>query len=337
MSHRSEKEAGMSKLVTIYGGSGFVGRYIARRMAKAGWRVRVAVRRPNEAIFVKPYGVVGQVEPVFCNIRDDASVAAVMQGADAVVNCVGILAETGKNTFDAIQADGPARIARLAAAEGVGRVVQVSAIGADPHSESAYARTKAAGEAAVLQHCPEAVILRPSIIFGPEDQFFNRFAGMTRISPFVPVIGAETRFQPVYVDDVAQVAADACQGHVAAGVYELGGPDVATFADLMRDMLQVIRRRRIVLPLPFWVGGIMAFGFDTLQSVSFGLIPNAMITRDQLRNLARDNVVASDARGFADLGITPATMASVLPDYLWRFRPSGQYEAIKESADNLRG
>ena len=196
----------MSKLVTIYGGSGFVGRYIARRMAKEGWRVRVAVRNPNDALFVKPYGVVGQVEPVACNIRDDASVRAMMHGADAVVNCVGILNRAGKNTFDSVQAAGAARIARIAAEEGVAHLVHISSIGADAGSDSEYQRSKAAGEAAVLAAFPAAVILRPSIIFGNEDGFFNRFAEMARMGPILPVVGADTRFQPVYVDDVAQAA-----------------------------------------------------------------------------------------------------------------------------------
>ena len=177
----------MSKLVTIYGGSGFIGRYVARRMAKAGWRVRVAVRRPNEALFVKPYGVVGQVEPVLCNVRDDASVKAAMQGADAVVNCVGVLTESGANTFEAVQSEGPGRIARIAAELGIAKLVHISAIGADSAADSAYARTKAAGEAAVLDHVPGAVILRPSIVFGPEDEFFNRFAQMTRMGPILPI------------------------------------------------------------------------------------------------------------------------------------------------------
>ncbi|WP_299917121.1 complex I NDUFA9 subunit family protein [uncultured Roseobacter sp.] len=326
----------MSKLITIYGGSGFVGRYIARRMAKAGWRVRVAVRRPNEAIFVKPYGVVGQVEPVLCNIRDDASVRAVMAGADAVVNCVGILAESGKNGFDSVQAEGAARVARIAAEEQVARLVHISAIGADAGSESDYARTKAEGEAGVLEHMPQAVILRPSIIFGPEDQFFNRFASMSRLGPVLPVVGADTRFQPVFVDDVAKAAELAVTGKAAPGVYELGGPDVASFRSLMQQMLAVIHRRRLVLNIPFFIARIMAFGFDMLQTLTVGLFTNSMITRDQVRNLAKDNVVSDDAKSFADLGITPVSMASVLPDYLWRFRPSGQYDAIKESAKNLR-
>ena len=325
----------MSKLVTIFGGSGFVGRYIARRMAQNGWRVRVAVRNTNEAMFVRTYGAVGQVEPVFCNIRDDASVAAVTQGADAVVNCVGVLAELRKNTFAAVQAEGATRIARVAAAMGVARMVQLSAIGASDTSASAYARTKAAGEQGVLDHMPDAMILRPSIIFGAEDEFFNRFAGMTRLGPVLPVIGADTRFQPVYVDDVAAAAIKGVLGEVPGGIYELGGPDVATFRELMQTMLAVVRRRRIILNMPFWAARIMAGGFNILRVVSLGLV-TPPVTRDQVANLAVDNVVSDGAKGFADLGITPTAMMAVLPDYLWRFRPSGQYDAIKESAKNLR-
>ncbi len=325
----------MSKLVTIYGGSGFVGRYIAQRMAKAGWRVRVAVRRPNEAMFVKPYGVVGQVEPVLCNIRDDASVAEVMQGADAVVNCVGILARNGKNTFDSVQAEGAGRVARIAAASGVAKMVQISAIGADANSDSDYARTKGEGEAAVLEHMPEAVILRPSIVFGAEDGFFNRFAGMTRMGPVLPVVGAETLFQPVYVDDVAKAAEAALTRDIAPGVYELGGPEVQSFRELMSAMLGIIRRRRSVVNIPFFAANIMAFGLEAVQVLSLGLVP-AQITRDQVRNLRHDNVVSDGAKGLADMGIEPVAMESILPDYLWRFRPSGQYDAIKESAKNLR-
>ncbi|SEP98171.1 complex I NDUFA9 subunit family protein [Thalassovita taeanensis] len=326
----------MSKLVTIYGGSGFVGRYIARRLAKDGWRVRVAVRRPNEAMHVKPYGVPGQVEPVQCNIRDDASVRAVMQGADAVVNCVGILNERGKNRFDAVQHEGAERIARIAAETGVARMVHVSAIGADAEADSDYARTKALGEAAVLEHMPNAVILRPSVIFGAEDQFFNRFASMSRMGPILNVVGAETRFQPVYVDDVAQAAVLAVDGVAGAGVYELGGPEVATFRELMVDMLSVIRRRKLIVNLPFWLARIMAFGLDMVQKFTGGLIGNGVLTRDQVKNLRHDNVVSEGAMGFADLGIKPVPLEAVLPDYLWRFRPSGQYTAIKESAKNLR-
>jgi NADH dehydrogenase len=326
----------MNKLVTIYGGSGFIGRYIARRMAKEGWRVRVAVRRPNEALFVRPYGVVGQVEPVFCNIRDDASVRAVMQGADAVVNCVGVLNEVGRNGFDAVQAEGAGRVARIAAELGVGRLVQLSAIGADADSASAYARSKAAGEDAVRRAFPQAVILRPSVVFGAEDQFFNRFAAMTRLGPLLPVVGAETRFQPVYVDDVAQAAVKAVLGEAAPGIYELGGPDIHSFRALMQKMLQVVQRRRLIVNIPFFVARIMGGAFDLLQTLTLGLFTNGLITRDQVRNLAQDNVVSPRARGLADLGIAPTPMDAVLPEYLWRYRPSGQFAAIRDSAKNLR-
>ena len=325
----------MSKLVTIFGGSGFVGRYIACRMAKEGWRVRIAVRNVNEAMFVRPYGAVGQVEPVFCNIRDDDSVAAVTNGADAVVNCVGVLDETGKNTFAAVQAEGAARIARIAAAHGVGRMIHISAIGANSDAASAYSCTKAAGEAGVLEHMPNAVILRPSIIFGSEDQFFNRFAGMSRLGPILPVIGADTKFQPVYVDDVAAAAVQAVVGKAPAGVYELGGPDVHSFRELMQLMLGIIRRRRLIVNMPFWMARIMASAFGIGRMLSFGLVKGP-VTKDQVANLAIDNVVSDDAQGFDALGIHPTAMEAVLPDYLWRFRPSGQYDAIKESAKNLK-
>jgi len=325
----------MSKLVTIYGGSGFVGRYIARRMAKEGWRVRVAVRRPNEALFVKPYGVVGQVEPVLCNIRNDASVASVLEGADAVVNCVGILARNGKNTFDAVQAQGAERIARQAAAAGIAHMVHISAIGADAGSDSDYARTKALGEAGVLEHMPNAVILRPSIIFGPEDQFFNRFGDLARFGPVLPVVGADTKFQPVYVDDVAKAAVQGVLGKAAPGVYELGGPDVRTFRALMEMMLAEIRRRRLVLNIPFFAAKTMGLGFEIGQALTGGLL-TPQITRDQVANLRNDNVVSDGAKTLDDLGITPVAMEAVLPEYLWRFRPSGQYDEIKESARNLR-
>ncbi len=326
----------MSKLVTIFGGSGFVGRYIARRMAKEGWRVRVAVRRPNEALFVKPYGVPGQVEPLACNIRDDASVRSMIRGADAVVNCVGILNSLGANTFDAVQAEGAGRIARLAAAEGVGTLVHLSAIGADAASDSDYARTKGEGEAAVLAAFPAAVILRPSVAFGTEDNFFNRFAAMTRFGPILPVVGAGTKFQPVFADDVAQAAVKGVLGQAAPGVYELGGPEVDSFRGLMGRMLHVVQRRRAVVNIPFFLARIKGFAFDMVQAVTLGLIENKVLTRDQVKNLARDNVVAPGARGFADLGITPTAMEAVLPEYLWRYRPSGQYAAIKDSAKNLK-
>jgi uncharacterized protein YbjT (DUF2867 family) len=327
--------AEMSKLVTIYGGSGFVGRYIARRMAQAGWRVRVAVRRPNEALFVKTYGSVGQVEPILCNIRNDLSVARAMAGADAVVNCVGTFDRRGKNNFNAIQHLAAGRIAALAAKEKVTALVHISAISADINGTSLYAQSKGAGEAAVLAAYPKALILRPSVIFGPEDQFFNRFAGMAKLSPILPVVGGDTLFQPVYVDDVAQAAANGVLNNFK-GIYELGGPEVASFASLMHKMLGIIQRRRWVANVPFFAARIMASSLDFASFITGGLFKNGMITRDQVTSLRNPNLVAKGAKTLADLGVTPTRMDTVLPEYLWPFRPAGQYAAIKNSAKNLK-
>lgn len=327
----------MSKLVTIFGGSGFVGRYIARRMAKEGWRVRVAVRRPNEALFVKPYGDVGQVQPIFANIRDDASVAAAMQGSDAVVNCVGVLAERGANKFDAVQHEGAERIARIATAQGVSRMVHVSAIGANADGESDYAKTKGLGEQGVQQAFPNAVILRPSIIFGPEDEFFNRFSGMARLSPILPVVGPDSEFQPVFVDDVAAAAVKGVIGEAAPGIYELGGPDRMSFRDLMQVMLKTIRRRALIAEVPFFAARLMAWGLDMGQKVTVGLVHNGMLTRDQVKQLANDNVVTGAYPGLSDLGIEPTDMDAVLDTYLWQYRPNGQYAEIMDSAKQMKG
>ncbi len=325
----------MSKLVTIYGGSGFVGRYVARRMAKQGWRVRVAVRRPNEALFVKPYGAVGQVEPILCNIRDDASVRKAMQGADAVVNCVGILLPRGKNTFHQVHNVAAERIAKIAAEEAVGTLVHVSSLASNPDAPSHYGRSKARGDAAVMAAFPSAVILRPSIIFGQEDEFFNRFANMTRMSPVIPVVGANTMFQPVHVDDVAAAAEKAVLGQADPGVYELGGPDVESFHDLLKRMLHHVQRRRGIVNIPFGIARINAFFFDMIQKASFDLVPS-LLSRDQVRSLRADTVVSKDAKGFADLDIQPKAMDAMLPDYLWRFRVGGEFADITASAKNLK-
>ena len=324
------------KLVTIFGGSGFLGRYIARRMAKDGWRVRVACRRPNEAGFVRTYGVVGQVEPILANIRDEASTEAAIAGADAVINCVAILNEQGKQTFDALHVDGADRIARLSAKHGVSNLVHISALGADPDSDSDSARTKAEGEAAVTAAFPSAVILRPSVMFGTEDEFFNRFASMARMGPVLPLVGANSRFQPVYVDDVAQAAVLGAQGEAAAGIYELGGPKAAPLSEIIGDMLDVIRRRRLVVNMPFFKAGLMAKSLDLLQFLSFGLFSNTILTADQVKQLRNDNVVADDAKSFADLGIQTTDYMSVLDDYLYRHRPNGQFTELTESARNMR-
>ncbi len=321
-------------IVTIFGGTGFVGRYVARRMAQQGWRVRCAVRRPNDCPFVRTYGVVGQVEPVFCNIRNDDSVRGVTHGADAVVNCVGILEERGRQTFEAVQQSGAARIARIAAETGTARLVHVSAIGADEKAQSAYARTKALGEKAVLAAFPSAMIVRPSIIFGHEDEFFNRFAGMVRMSPILPLVGGDTKFQPVYVDDVAAAIEKGILGEAEPGIYELGGPDVSTFREWMQEMLQIVMRRAWIVDTPMPIAKLMGWGFDAIRTLTFNGV-RGPLTLDQVRNLSQDNVVGEGVKTFADLGITPMATEAVLPDYLWRFRPSGQYASANESAENL--
>ncbi|WP_380055061.1 complex I NDUFA9 subunit family protein [Falsihalocynthiibacter sp. SS001] len=325
----------MSKLVTIYGGSGFVGRYIARRMAKAGWRVRVAVRRPNEAMFVKTYGAVGQVEPVLCNVRDDASVAAVMQGADAVVNCVGILTETRRNKFDAVQHEAAERVARIAADQGVKSLVHLSSIGASTEAESEYSRTKGLGEAGILKHFPSATILRPSVIFGSEDEFVNKFASMSRLGPVMAIVGGDTTFQPVHVDDVAEAVEVALNKNLS-GVYELGGPEVLSLRAIVGKILECAHRRRIVLNLPFFVGSILGGVFGLLQALTLGMFHNSILTRDQVKSLKHDNVVDAGAKGFADLGIKPTSLDAVIPSYVWRYRPSGQYDDIRDSAKNIK-
>ncbi len=323
------------KLVTIFGGSGFVGRYIARRMAKEGWRVRVAVRRPNEAIFVKPYGAVGQVEPILANIRDDASVRAACIGADAVINCVGTFDKGGRNNFKAVQAEGAGRVARIAKAAGVERLVHISAIGADENAASQYARSKAAGEKLVTTAFPNAVILRPSVIFGQEDSFFNRFASMAAISPIIPLVGGHSKFQLVYVDDVAKAAVKAAIGNVPAGIYELGGPDVETFGALVDRMLVCIRRKRLKINIPFFIASIQGKILDLMFAMTLGLFKNTILTADQVEQLRSDNVVAGRAKGFANLNIEPVAMDAVLDTYGYCYRPYGQYAELTESGENL--
>ncbi len=324
----------ITPIVTIFGGSGFVGRYIAHHMAHAGWRVRVAVRRPNEAMHVKLYGDVGQVEPILCNVRDEASTRRAIEGADAVVNCVGIMQETKFQSFEDVHVDAPAQIARLSAEAGVTKLVHISALGAVAGAESAYAETKAEGDALVLQAMPNAVILRPSVVFGTEDRFFNRMAAFSRLSPVLPLVGADTRFQPVYVNDIALAAETAITGNVASGIYELGGPEVVSLHDLAKGAMKVAGRRRILLDVPFWLARMNAWGFEMLEKLTGGLVP-AMLTRDQLKMLQVDNVVNEGAVGFAELGIKPTAMESVLDSYLYHYRAYGQFSAITESAKGL--
>ena len=314
----------MSNLVTVYGGSGFIGRYIVQKLARSGYRVRVATRRPNEAIFLKTYGMVGQVEPILCNIRNESSIRNAMLGADAVVNCVGILESVGKNKFVEVQHKGADFVSRIASELGVKKLVHISAIGADIDSKSKYASSKGLGESSVMKNFPGAIILRPSIVFGFEDKFFNRFASMARLSPILPIVGGNTKFQPVYVDDVARAAFLGINNDVQAGIYELGGPEVASFNELMRRMLKIILRRRLIVNLPFWIASLMGIGFDLGKAISLGII-RGPITLDQVLNLKNDNVVSREEKTFKDLGIEPKALEIILSEYLWKYRPAGEF------------
>ncbi len=325
----------MAKLVTIFGGSGFVGRQVARLMAKEGWRVRVAVRRPDEALFTRTYGAVGQVTPVLCNIRSEASVRAALTGADAAVNCVNILSPEGKSTFSNVFHEGAEHIARIATELGLSHLVHISGLGIDTESDSKYIAAKSRGEEAVLAQFPDAVVLRPSVIFGADDNFYNRFAGMTRMGPVMPIVGGNTRMQPVYVEDVARAAVLGATGKAAPGIYELGGPDVMTLRQIVGQVLKATHRRKLVANMPFALARIGSAGLGVAQTLTGGLFTNPL-SRDQLALLRQDNVVSDGAKGFAELGIQPVAAEAVVDDYLWRFRPSGQYDAIKASAKNLR-
>lgn len=326
----------MAKLVTIFGGSGFLGRQVARQMAARGWRVRIAVRRPNEALYTRTYGAVGQVVPVLCNIRDETSVRAAMTEADAVVNCVNITSRQGKSTFKTVFEDGSQHIARLSKEMGVPQVVHVSGLGVDPDSVSDYIAAKARGEALVLEHRPDAVVLRPSVMFGLGDTFYNRLGSLSRFGPVMPIVGARTRLQPVHVDDVATAAVMAAEGRAEPGIYELGGPDVLSMREIVGQVLETVYRRRLVLNMPFWLARIGSGMLNVAQLVTGGLFTNRFMNRDQLTLLRHDNLVSDAARGFAELGINPISPAVVIEEYLWRFRPSGEYDDIKRSAKNLR-
>jgi NADH dehydrogenase len=313
------------QLVTVFGASGFIGRHVVRALAQAGWRVRAACRRPDLAGHLQPMGGPGQIHAVQVNVRPEhaASIARALEGASAVVNLVGILAEGGKQRFDAVQNEGAGAVAAAAAAAGITQVVHVSAIGADAASPSAYGRSKAAGEAAVLKAVPSAVILRPSIVFGPEDDFFNRFAAMATMAPALPLIGGgTTRFQPVHVDDVAAAVVAALAGRAKPGtVYELGGPEVLTFRACLEQVLATTGFKRPLVSLPFGLAGFLA------SLLSF--VPNAPLTPDQVQLLKRDNVVSdaaiAEGRVLSALTDRAATLAAVLPTYLWRYRSNGQF------------
>jgi len=309
-------------LITIFGGSGFLGRHVVGALAKQQYRIRVAVRRPDLAGHLQPLGFVGQIGAVQANLRNEASIAAAVRGSDVVINLVGILFERGRQHFDAVHALGAESVARAATARNA-RMIHVSAIGADADSTAAYARSKAQGERLVLAAAPGAAIFRPSILFGPDDSFFNRFAALAQTSPMLPLIGGgRTRFQPVFAGDVAAAIAKAVAGETRPGaVYELGGPEVSTFKELMEFILATIERRRLLVPVPF--------GLAKFAAALLALMPKPILTPDQVELLRYDNAVSQDAaregRTLEGLGIVPRSAEVIVPSYLWRFRKAGQF------------
>jgi len=323
-------KSNLETLITVFGGSGFLGRHVVRALAKRQYRIRVAVRRPDLAGYLQPLGRVGQIHAVQANVRNRPSVAAAVRGSDVVINLVGILFESGRQRFDAVQSFGAEGVALAAAAHNA-RMVHISAIGADEDSSAAYARAKRRGEELVLAATPEATIFRPSILFGPNDDFFNRFAGIARLSPFLPLVGGgHTRFQPVFAGDVAAAIAKAVDGATRPGsIYELGGPDVYTFRELMEFTLATIERRRLLLPLPFGVAKLQAAVFELVSRLPLRILSKPLLTRDQVELLRYDNVVSDTARRdgltLEGLGITPQSIAAIVPTYLWRFRKAGQF------------
>ncbi len=316
-------QANVDKLITVYGGSGFLGRHVIRALCKRGYRIRVAVRRPELTGHLQPLGRVGQIHAVQANLRYPGSVEAAARGANVVINLVGILFERGRQRFDAVQAAGAELVALAASAYGA-RLVHVSAIGADENSASAYARSKGMGEKLVFAAKPSATVVRPSIVFGPEDDFFNRFASLARFVPALPLIGGgHTRFQPVYVGDVAAAVVEAVEGRAKDGaIYELGGPEVKTFKDVLQYVLQVTGRNRLLLPLPFALAEVQAWFLQ--------LLPKPLLTVDQVELLKTDNVVSDAAkregRTLEALGIAPTAIEAIAPTYLWRFRKTGQFK-----------
>ncbi len=318
------------ELVTVFGGTGFLGRHVVRKLVKRGYRVRVAVRRPELAGFLQPLGLVGQIHAVQANVRYPDSVAGALKDAHAAVNCVGILVETGTQKFDALIAQGMEKVAQAARSKGIKTLVQISALGAGTN-DAHYNLANAEGEKKVQHIFPQAVIFRPSLIFGPEDSFFNKFANLVRFTPMLPLVGGGcTRFQPVFVDDVAEAVAKAVDGGISPGIYELGGSEILTFKQILQRILQVTMRKRLLIPLPF--------ALAHLQAMFLQLLPNPLLTVDQVRMLKGDYIVSDKAkaegRTLPGLGIKPMKIEAILPLYLWRYRKGGQFAEIPDDILN---
>jgi uncharacterized protein YbjT (DUF2867 family) len=326
----------MQGLVTVFGGSGFIGRVLVRALAKRGLRVRVASRRVNVADQMRLYGDVGQIQIEQANLRFPDSVARALEGAEACVNLVGLLYERGRQKFSAVHAQGSETVARSCAERGVRTLVQMSALGADGASSSAYARSKADAEAAVRRILPGAVVMRPSVVFGPGDDFFNKFAAMAGVSPVLPLVGGgKTRFQPVYVGDVASAIANAVIDPGAAGqTYELGGPAIYSFQELLGLVLREVRRARPLVPVPFGIAKLIG-ATEEMRAFALPFFP-PILTRDQVELLRRDNVCSGEAPGLAELGIQPTAVEAVLPTYLYRYRPGGQFSEPAPMVEGAR-
>jgi uncharacterized protein YbjT (DUF2867 family) len=330
--HMADQLVNTGRLVTVFGGSGFIGRHVVRALTREGWRVRVASRRPDLAFHLQPLGEVGQIHAVQANLRYPDSVRHAMRGAEAVVNLVGLLTQSGAQKFDDVHALGAENLSKAAKAEGARTFVQMSAIGADSNHASAYAKTKAQGETLVQAAFPGAIIMRASVVFGPEDSFFNRFAAMARVMPALPLIGeGKTLLQPVFVGDVGEAVALAVDGKAKpATVYELGGPEIATFRRIIEFVLKTTERKRLLVPLSFNQSKIIGWVVETLGALSFGLLPDILtITRDQVEFLKTDNVVSAQAiaenRTLQGLGIEPESFEAFVPTYLYRYRATGQF------------
>lgn len=317
-----------SKKVTVFGGTGFLGRYIIQRLARQGWMINVVTRNPSEALFLKTAGYIGQINLFQGDFRNFENLKSILKDSDVLINCVGILNESANQKFKFLHSDAPAKLAHYATELGIKKFINISSIGADETSNSEYAKTKGLGEIRIRQAFPEAIILRSSVIFGAEDKFFNLFSSIATFSPVIPLVGGRTLFQPVYVDDIAfaveKILTDPKLTYKNGVTYELGGPEVFCFRDLMKKMLSIIKRRRFILEIPFWIANIMCPLVYMANKLSFNIIP-LLITKDQIKQLKKNNIVSEKALGFEDLGIFPRVIDAILPTYLNRYRPKGQF------------